>query len=151
MPEPDIAESVAVVPGVDGQKMSKSYKNTLDLFGEPKAFAKAVMGIKTDSTPIDQPKPVEGSTLVALHKLVSTPEENAAYIADLQKGGRGYGDYKKELLAKLDARFAPIRERHAELSRQPGLVNDVLAEGARRARAVAQPTMLTARRAVGLD
>jgi tryptophanyl-tRNA synthetase len=151
IPEPDIAETVAVVPGVDGQKMSKSYKNTLDLFGEAKAFSKAVMGIKTDSTPVDQPKPVEGSTLVALYKLVATPEEHAAYVADLQRGGKGYGDFKKELLAKLDARFGPIRERHAELARQPGLVDDVLADGAQRARALAAPTLAAARAAVGLD
>ena len=150
LPEPDIVDSVAVVPGVDGQKMSKSYRNTLDLFGPEAAFRKAVMGIKTDSTPVEAPKPVEGSTLVALYHLVATPEESAAYAADLQRGGRGYGDYKKDLLAKLDARFAPIRERHAELARDPNLVDDVLADGARRARALAQPTLEAARRAVGL-
>ena len=150
VPEPDIAEAVAVVPGVDGQKMSKSYHNTLDLFGDPRKFSKAVMSIKTDSTPVDQPKPVEGSTLVALYKLVATPEETASYIADMEKGGRGYGDYKKELLAKLDAAFAPYRERHAELSRDPSLIDDVLAEGARRARAIADRTLLAARQAVGL-
>jgi len=150
IPEPDIAETVAVVPGTDGQKMSKSYKNTLDLFGDAKAFSKAVMGIKTDSTPVEAPKPTEGSTLVALHALVSTPEETAAYKADMEKGGRGYGDYKKELLAKLDARFAPIRERHAELARDPKRVDDVLEDGARRARALAQPTLDKVRRAVGI-
>ncbi|SDT86214.1 tryptophanyl-tRNA synthetase [Verrucomicrobium sp. GAS474] len=150
IPEPDIAETVAVVPGTDGQKMSKSYKNTLDLFGDAKAFSKAVMGIKTDSTAVADPKPTEGSTLVALHALVSTKEETGNYIADMQKGGRGYGDYKKELLAKLDARFAPIREKHAELARDPQIIDDVLADGARRARALAEGTLAKARRAVGI-
>ncbi len=150
VPEPDIAEAVAVVPGVDGQKMSKSYHNTLDLFGDPKKFSKAVMSIKTDSTPVDQPKPVEGSTLVALYKLVATPEETTSYIADMEKGGRGYGDYKKDLLAKLDAAFAPYRERHAELCKDPALVDDVLADGARRARVIADRTLIAARQAVGL-
>jgi len=150
LPEPDIAETVAVVPGTDGQKMSKSYKNTLDLFGDPKSFAKAVMGIKTDSTPVADPKPTEGSTLVALFSLVATKEETAAYVADMAKGGRGYGDYKKELLARLDARFAPIRAKHAELSKDPRLVDDVLADGARRARLLAAPTLEKARQAVGI-
>ena len=151
IPEPDIAETVAVVPGTDGQKMSKSYRNTLDLFGDAKAFSKAVMGIKTDSTAVADPKPTEGSTLVALHALVSTKEETGSYIADMAKGGRGYGDYKKELLAKLDARFAPIRERHAELAKDPQIVDDVLADGARRARLLAAPTLAKARRAVGIS
>jgi tryptophanyl-tRNA synthetase len=151
VPEPDIAEAVAVVPGVDGQKMSKSYHNTLDLFGDAKKFQKAVMGIKTDSTAVEAPKLTDDSTLVALYKLVAAPEELAAYVADMQKGGKGYGDYKKELLAKLEARFAPIRERHAELARDPQIVDDVLADGAARARALAKPTLEAARRAVGLD
>ncbi|MDE1171331.1 MAG: tryptophan--tRNA ligase [Verrucomicrobium sp.] len=150
VPEPDISETAGVIPGTDGQKMSKSYGNTLDLFGDPKRFAKAVMGIKTDSTPVEAPKPTEDSTLVSLYSLVATPEEAAAYAADMAKGGRGYGDYKKELLAKLDAYFAPIREKYAALSADPNHVDDVLADGAARARALAQPTLEAARRAVGL-
>ena len=151
VPEADIAETVAVVPGTDGLKMSKSYGNTLELFGEAKRFSKGVMGIKTDSTPVEAPKPTEGSTLVALYKLVASPEEVASYVADMQGGGRGYGDYKKELLAKLDVCFAPFRERYAVLAAEPGIVDAVLADGGRRARAMAQTTLTVARRAVGLD
>jgi tryptophanyl-tRNA synthetase len=150
VPEPDIVEEVATVPGVDGQKMSKSYGNTLELFGEAKAFAKKVKGIKTDSTPIDQPKPIENSVLVALYKLVATPAEYAAYLASMQQGGKGYGDYKNELLSKLELFLAPFRAKHAELSAQPNLIDDVLADGASRARQTAQKTLQQARMAVGL-
>ncbi len=150
IPEPDIVEDVATVPGVDGQKMSKSYGNTLELFGDAKAFSKKVMGIKTDSTPIDQPKPIEGSVIVALYKLVSSAEETAAYIANMQRGGTGYGEYKKQLLEKLELFLAPFRTRYKELSMQPRLIDEALAEGASRARKTAQRTLEQARAAVGL-
>ncbi len=150
VPEPDIREQVATVPGTDGQKMSKSYQNTLDLFSEPKAFAKKVMGIKTDSTPMDQPKPTEGSTLLALYQLVSTPEEYEHYKASFAQAGKGYGDYKKELLAKLEIFLGRFRERYQELQQRPDEVEEVLRDGGNRARAMAQPTLIAMRKAVGL-
>lgn len=150
VPEPDIAEDVALVLGLDGQKMSKSYGNTLELFGDPKAFAKKVMSIKTDSTPVELPKPTEDSLLLAFYQLVSSKEEYASYRISMEQGGRGYGDYKKELLAKLENYLAGYRARYAELSSQAGLVDDLLATGAARARRVAGETLQAARVAVGL-
>jgi tryptophanyl-tRNA synthetase len=151
VPEPDILGEVAVVPGIDGEKMSKSYDNTLELFGDPKIFAKKVMSLKTDSSAVDQPKPIEGSLLVALHKLVTTPAEHDQWLASMRQGGRGYGDYKKELLHVLETYLAPMRARHEELLPQTGYIEEVLYEGARRAREVAQATMQQARHAVGLS
>lgn len=150
LPEPRISEEVATIVGIDGRKMSKSYDNTLQMFGDEKVFNKRVMSIKTDSTPIEAPKPVEGSTLVELFKLVSTPEELAEFKADMQRGGRGYGDFKKQLLAKLQTYFAPIRERYFELKSRPDDVRDIMQDGTRRARAIAQKTLDAARHAVGL-
>lgn len=150
VPEPDIGQEVALVPGLDGQKMSKSYGNTLELFGDPKVFAKKVMSIKTDSTPVELPKPTEDSLLLSFYQLVSSKEEYANYRSSMEQGGRGYGDYKKELLAKLENYLASYRARYAELSTQAGLVDDLLATGAARARRVAAETLQAARAAVGL-
>ena len=108
------------------------------------------MSIKTDSTPVEAPKPVEGSVLVDLYKLVATPAEQTAFTDSLQAGGRGYGDYKKELAAKLETYFAPMRARHDELVKNPAHVEQVLQEGGKKARALAQPTIRAARQAVGL-
>lgn len=150
LPEPRTSEDVAIIVGIDGRKMSKSYDNTLQLFGDEKTFSKRVMGIKTDSTPVDAPKPVEGSTLVDLYKLIATPEELAEFKADMQRGGKGYGDFKKQLLAKLQSYFAPIRERYIDLKSRPDEVRDIMQDGTRRARAIAQKTLEAAREAVGL-
>ncbi|MES2308719.1 MAG: tryptophan--tRNA ligase [Verrucomicrobiota bacterium] len=150
IPEPDIREAVATVPGLDGQKMSKSYQNTLELFGEPKPFAKKVMGIKTDSTPVESPKPTEGSTLLALYKLVAKPEEYASYEAGFVAGGKGYGDLKKELLVKLESFLAPFQEEYQKFKSNPKMVDEVLHLGGAKARAVAQKTLLKAREAVGI-
>lgn len=150
LPEPRISEEVATIIGIDGRKMSKSYDNTLQMFGDEKVFNKRVMGIKTDSTPVEAPKPIEGSTLVDLFKLVATPEELAEFKAEMQRGGRGYGDFKKQLLAKLQGYFAPIRERYFDLKSRPDDVRDIMKDGAQRARAIAQQTLDAARHAVGL-
>jgi tryptophanyl-tRNA synthetase len=151
MPEPVIGEDVATVPGVDGEKMSKSYGNTLDLFGDEKAFQKKVMSIKTDSTPVEAPKPIEGSILLELYQLVATADERAAYVSALQAGGKGYGDFKKELLSKLNTYFTPYRERYRELESSPHKVEKVLMDGAERALKLARPTLKAARKAVGLE
>ncbi len=150
LPEPRISEEVATIIGIDGRKMSKSYDNTLQMFGDEKLFQKRVMSIKTDSTPVEAPKPVEGSTLVELYKLVATPEELAEFKADMQRGGRGYGDYKKQLLEKLKTCFAPIRERYFDLKSRPDDVRDIMQDGTKRARSIAQKTLDAARHAVGL-
>ncbi len=150
VPREDIEESVATIPGIDGQKMSKSYGNTLELFGDREEFRRRVMAIRTDSTPIGEPKPIAGSVLVSLCRLVSEPQELEEFVASMRRGGVGYGTLKKELLAKLERFLAPFRERYEEMKGKSGLVDEILDEGARTARAAAAPTLDSARRAVGL-
>jgi tryptophanyl-tRNA synthetase len=150
LPEPEISDDVALIPGVDGQKMSKSYGNTLDLFGDEKLLRKRVMGIVTDSTPLEEPKPVEGSHILALYRLVAAPEEVARMEAEYREGGVGYGAFKKRLFEAIQDYFAPMRERRARLAADPGYVDDVLRGGAERASSVASITMDRVRRAVGL-
>jgi tryptophanyl-tRNA synthetase len=151
LPEPRIQEGIDRIPGIDGQKMSKSYHNVLRLFGAEKEFAKLVMSIKTDSAPMDAPKPTGDSTLLALYRLVASDEECREYAGQFARGGVGYGDLKKILLVKLTAFLAPMRERYNQLHARPGDVLDILGEGARKAREVAGRTLGAARQAVGLD
>ncbi len=106
VPEARIREATAVVPGLDGQKMSKSYGNTIGFFEDEKALKKKIMGIKTDSTPVEAPKETEGNSILELYRLVASPEEVAAMEADFRTGGIGYGDFKKRLLEKTWA-FSP--------------------------------------------
>ena len=150
LPNPRIKEETAVVPGLDGQKMSKSYDNTIQLFEEPAALKKKIMGIKTDSTPVEAPKAIEGSSILALYKLLANEADYAAMVADHERGGVGYGDFKKRLLAAVTEYFAPFREKRAEIVADPKYVDRVLAEGAEKARAVARKTLARVRDAVGL-
>lgn len=149
LPEPMILEDVAVVPGVDGRKMSKSYGNTIRMFASPGEIKKAVMGIVTDSTPVDQPKDTT-TALFQLWSLFAAADEREALFARAKAGGLGYGDVKKDLLARLTAHFEPLRARRDEWSRRAGDVEDVLQEGARRARRIAAPILAAARDAAGL-
>ena len=150
LPEATFTEA-AVVPGTDGQKMSKSYANTIEIFAEGKALERAVMGIVTDKTPLEQPLNPDSDNVFALYKLFATPAECEELAAKYRAGGFGYGNAKKALLAKIDAYFAPARERRKELARNPGIVEEVLQSGARRAREVAQVTLRLVRQAVGLS
>ena len=143
-------DAMAKVPGTDGQKMSKSYGNTIDIFAEGKPLEKTVMGIKTDSTPMGQPLNPETCTVFALYTLFATPEEQMALAADYRAGKIGYGGAKKLLKAKIDAYFAPFRERRKQLAQEPNRVEDVLRDGANRARAEARMTMERVREATGL-
>ncbi len=138
------------MPGTDGQKMSKSYGNTIEIFAEGKSLQKTVMGIKTDSTPLGQPLNPDTCTVFTLYSLFATEEEQAALAADYRAGSIGYGHAKKLLLAKIDSYFAPFRERRRELASHPDTVEDILRAGAARARAEAQQTMELVRSAVGL-
>jgi len=151
LPEPAIAEAVAVVPGTDGQKMSKSYGNTIELFGPAKQVRKKIMGIVTDSTPLEAPKDPEKCNVFKLYKLFATPEQQADLAARYRAGGMGYGTAKKELADQFETLFAPLRERRAELAAHPDDVEDILRAGAAKARAEAQKTLHAARRAVGLE
>ena len=149
LPEPYIPEEVAMVPGTDGHKMSKSYGNTIEMFAAPGEVKKAVMGIVTDSTPVEAPK--DPSThLFQLWGLFASPEEREEMAARARAGGLGYGELKKDLLARITERFAPMRERRTALALRPDEVEDVLADGARRARAIARPVIDACREAAGL-
>lgn len=151
VPEPIIREDTAIVIGLDGRKMSKSYGNTLPIFGEEKPLKKLVMKITTDSTPVEAPKPTEGSTILALYKLFASPDDYATMLADHERGGVGYGDFKKRLADAYWDFFAPMRARRAEIEANPGFVDQVLANGAVRAREEAGKVLERVRRAVGLD
>lgn len=151
IPEPVIREEAATLPGIDGQKMSKSYNNTIEIFAPEKAFRKKVMKIVTDSTPVEDPKPTDGSVILALCQCVASPEETEALKADMQAGGKGYGEYKQRLFEKLWEAFAPMRERRSELEADPKFIRDVLETGKERARSVALSTLQRVRDAVGIS
>ena len=142
-------EAGAKVPGTDGQKMSKSYGNTIEIFAEGKPLKKSVMGIVTDSTPVEDPKDPEKCTVFALYKLFASPDEQSALAARYRAGGMGYGEAKTALLGKIDAFFGPFREKRKQLAGDSGYVEDVLLEGATKARAEAIITMEMVREAVG--
>ena len=138
------------VLGTDGQKMSKSYGNTIDIFAEGKALEKTVMGIKTDSTPMGQPLNPDTCNVFALFSLFANDDEKTALAADYRAGKIGYGGAKKLLLPKINAFFGPFRAKRKELAERPDTVEDILREGAKKARAEAQLTMDLVRKATGL-
>ena len=138
------------VLGTDGQKMSKSYGNTIDIFAEGKPLEKTVMGIKTDSTPLGQPLDPDKCNVFALYSLFASPEEKAIMAADYRAGKVGYGQAKKILKGRMEEYFAPFRDKRKELAKDPGRVDDILRHGAKKARAEAEATMELVRAAVGL-
>lgn len=138
------------VPGVDGQKMSKSYGNAIGIFEEGAPLKKKVMGIKTSSVPLGEPLDPENDTVFALYKLVASQEQTAELEKQYRSGSIGFGHAKKELLARIDERFAEARKRRSELEKDPGYVEGVLKTGADRAREIAQRTLDTCRKAVGV-
>ncbi len=150
MPEAIIPDAVAKVPGLDGQKMSKSYNNTLPIFGNEKPLRKTVMRIVTDSTPVEAPKPTEGSIILDLYKLFASEADYQRMVVDHQAGGSGYGEFKKRLWEAYWEFFAPMREKRAELLEDPGYVDKVLEEGAAKAREEADRVLSRVRKAVGL-
>ena len=152
IPEPRIREEVAAVPGTDGQKMSKSYGNAIDIFGEEKATRKRIMGLVMDSRTPAEPKPdAEKNIALQLLKLVAPAEVSRDFEDRLRAGGLGYGDLKKALFEHYWNYFAPARARRAELAANPDYVQQVLREGADRARAVARKVLDRARAASGLS
>jgi tryptophanyl-tRNA synthetase len=151
VPESEIRDDIAVVPGLDGQKMSKSYGNTLEIFGEERALRKKVMSIVMDSRTPEEPKPdADQNNAIQLLKLVAPPAVAKECEDRLRDGGYGYGDLKKALFEHYWNFFAPYRARRAELAAKPDYVEQVLQDGATRARAVAAKTMDRARKACGL-
>ncbi|MBN1786858.1 MAG: tryptophan--tRNA ligase [Sedimentisphaerales bacterium] len=151
IPKDHIVESVAVVPGVDGQKMSKSYNNTIEIFEPEKSVKKKVMRMVTDSTPVEAPKDPDKCNVFALLRLVASESELKEWDQKYRKGGTGYGDAKKKLAELLIEYFKPYRQKREELEKDLGYVNKVLKDGAQRAKAVASKTLARARKAVGLD
>jgi tryptophanyl-tRNA synthetase len=138
------------VPGLDGQKMSKSYNNTIDLFAEGKPLQKTVMSIVTDSTPVEAPKDPERCNVFALYSLFASEEEKTALAGRYRTGGMGYGEAKKMLLEKINSYFAPARQRRKQLAANPEEVEAILRRGAQRARDEARKTMALVRQAVGM-
>lgn len=149
LPEPFIPKEVAIIPGTDGQKMSKSYNNTIPLFCEPSVLKKTVMGIVTDSAGVEEKKEPEGNTIYELTKLVD-PKAGEEMAEKFRAGGYGYGDAKKELLKQLTDFLEPIWEERRKIEARDGFVEDVLEEGARKAQAEANKMMDSIRELVGL-
>jgi tryptophanyl-tRNA synthetase len=150
LPEPRIRAAAETVPGIDGQKMSKSYGNNIDIFGHEKEMRKRVMSIVTDSMPVEAPKDPTKSTIFKLYSLVASKDEIAAMRQQFLKGGTGYGDFKKQLFERLWEYFAPMRKRREEILADKLYIDNVLASGAGRANEIANQVMKRTREAVGL-
>ena len=150
VPEEHIIESVAVVPGVDGRKMSKSYGNTIEIFEPEVSVRKKIMKIVTDSTPVEAPKDPDKCNVFALLKLVASPEELAEWESKYRNGGVGYSQAKQRLAELMTDYFRPFRQKRTELENNIGYVKEILSNGAERAKAVARETLEKARQAVGL-
>ena len=151
LPEPRIRADTGLVPGLDGQKMSKSYGNDIGIFLEGRALRERVMAIVTDSAPVEAPKDPDTNNVFNLLKLFAGEAETEEWRDRFRRGGLKYSDAKKRLIALVDEHFGPARERRRDLLAHPDVVQDVLASGARRAREVARRTLGRARLACGID
>jgi tryptophanyl-tRNA synthetase len=151
LPEARIQAATESVPGIDGQKMSKSYGNNIDIFGDEKEMRKRVMSIVTDSTAVEAPKDPEKSTIFKLYSLVASKKEIADMRARFVLGGTGYGDFKKQLFEKIWEYFAPMRRRREEILADKSYIDGVLERGAKRANEIADQVMKRVRQAVGLS
>ncbi|MFM8386816.1 MAG: tryptophan--tRNA ligase [Planctomycetia bacterium] len=150
LPEALVQDEVAVVPGTDGRKMSKSYGNTIPLFGSEKEVKKAIMGIVTDSTSVDASKDPSGCNVFQLLRLFLSPDEQRALAERYRRGGEGYGAYKTLLLERFHDHLGPARRRREELARNLDHVHALLRQGAQRARAEAGEVLAAVQRACGV-
>lgn len=150
VPEPLILDDVAVVPGLDGRKMSKSYHNTIGIFDEGKTLKKRVMSIVTDSTPLEEPKDPDADNVFALIRLFADEENRQRIETAYRSGGYGYGHAKKELLGMIDETFVEARERRKALAAHPKRVREILEEGGKRARHKAVQMMEAVRECTGI-
>jgi tryptophanyl-tRNA synthetase len=150
VPEPMISEEVAVVPGTDGQKMSKSKSNVVSIFATDKDWKKQIMAIVTDPATLEEPKNPDTCNVFALYKLVATPAETANLAAKYRAGNYGYGHAKLELLEKLKERFGPMRDRYFDLMKRPDDLRQIIVEGSRRARELARIKLDIVQAAVGV-
>lgn len=151
IPEPNIRKEKAKVPGIDGQKMSKSYGNIIEIFGAEKKIRKKIMSIITDSTPVEDPKDPNQSIIIDLFNLVGSTEDVEVMKSDFLKGGIGYGDFKKRLFEAFWDYFQPMRQKRDELSEDLNYVDNVLQTGAEKAREAAKLTLKRARKACGIE
>ena len=151
IPQASIQESVMVIPGLDGRKMSKSYNNTIPLFASEKDLRKTIMRIVTNSQAVEEPKDPEASQIYQLYKLFADTEEQAALATRYRAGGMGWGDAKEELFKAANRKLTPMRQSYAELMANPKKVDDILEDGAKRARVIAAETVKRFRKAAGID
>jgi tryptophanyl-tRNA synthetase len=150
MPKAKILENTAKVPGTDGEKMSKTYNNTLSVFEDPKVQSKEIMRIQTDSRPMEEPKEPQQDVLFQLYALVAGPREAAEMAALYRRGGFGYGEVKKSLAAAAQTYFGEPRERRKELEAAPGRMREILGDGAAVARKKAAEVLRRVQRACGV-
>jgi len=150
IPEPDIDEKTATIPGVDGAKMSKSYKNTIDLFATEKEIKKSVMSILSDSKGIEEPKDPDTSIIFQIHSLFLDETEKSSLKARYLNGGVGYGDLKKSLLEIIMEKFAPFRKRREELVSDQSYVQNILKEGKQKAKSIAEQKLTEIRTSLGI-
>lgn len=150
IPEPDIADEVAIIPGTDGQKMSKSYNNTIPIFATDKEMKKAVMGIKTDSKSVEDTKDPDTCLVHQIYSLFANNTEREELAERYKKGGLGYGDAKKILLEKIIKTFQPFQEKRDYLEANPEIVEDILERGAKKVREISLKTLNKVRVATGL-
>jgi tryptophanyl-tRNA synthetase len=150
LPEPVIQEEVKLIPGLDGRKMSKSYGNEIALLCPEKELRKKLLSLKTDSTPLEEPKALQGSLVGDLFVLFASAEQFADLEVRLARGGMGWGHAKEELFGVINEHVRPARDRYNELRSDEGYLREVLNRGAEKARAIASPTMSRVRHAVGI-
>ena len=150
IPDGYIPDNVAVIPGLDGQKMSKSYNNTIEIFGEEKPLRKKFMSIKTDSKGMEEPKDPDTCNVFQLYKLFATPEQQEEMRARYIAGNYGYGHAKQALFEAYMDYFAPMRKRREELLANMDYVDAILKKGAERAREEAMKTLTKVRELVGI-
>jgi tryptophanyl-tRNA synthetase len=151
VPEASIQEQVAVVPGLDGRKMSKSYGNAIPLFAPEKELRKLIMRIVTNSQAVEEPKNPETSQIFLLYKLFASPEEQAALAARYRVGGMGWGEANETLFQAVNRELSPLRERFEAIMADKSGLDAVLARGAEKARSIAQATVARLRKAAGID
>ena len=151
LPEPQISDDIAVIPGIDGQKMSKSYGNAIEIFEDEKSLKKKVMKIVTDSTPVEDPKDPDSCSVFALYRLFAGQSEVESMKERYLKGGTGYGQVKKELLEILVEYFRPYREKRSIFENDPAEVCRILKMGAEKTREAASVTLSKVREAVGIS
>ncbi|MDR2741926.1 MAG: tryptophan--tRNA ligase [Treponema sp.] len=151
LPEASIQEQVAVVPGLDGRKMSKSYGNTIPLFAAEKELRRLVMRIVTNSQAVEEPKDPEASQIYLLYKLFASPEEQRALSARYRTGGMGWGEAKEELFRVMNRELTPLRERFTAIMSDIPALDALLARGTERARDIARATVARLRKAMGIE